>query len=312
MCHRLTILLKPNAMKKRFSITLLTTTLFWACQKQEKTESTHYQTLDYVQVGKLFETTKWPYIIDLKNENKHLVFVGCNHVYDDTTHPQFAVIEQYFKDFKPQIAFNEGGQITKTYQTRTEAMLKNGETGLLKYCSDKAKIKMMNGDLTDSLEFKLMLKKVPREELYLYYVIERIIGPYSMGAYREKSFDENVKTKIQKWFVAEGFPLNKNEQDFEFIKKIYRKYMAKPLKYKGKDGFTVDDFDLEAFDYVNPDCKFCAIGRISKEVRDSVLLSKIDHALDQYDRVIVTFGGGHALAVEPALKQIMAKKRKTI
>jgi hypothetical protein len=262
-----------------------------------------------VQVGKLYNITKWLHVIDLKNEKKHLVFVGCNHVYDDTTHPQFAIIEQYFKDFKPQIAFNEGGQITKTYQTRTEGMLKNGESGLLKYCSDKAKIKMMNGDLDDSLEFGLMLKKVPRKELYLYYVMERIIGPYSMGAYREKSFDENIKTKIQKWFVAEGFPLNKNEQDFEFVKKLYLKYMGKPLKYRGKDKFDADDLDIEAFDYINPDCKFCDIGRISKEVRDSVLLSKIDQALDHYDRVIVTFGGSHALAIEPALKQIVAKKR---
>jgi hypothetical protein len=44
-------------------------------------------------------------------------------------------------------------------------------------------------------------------------------------------------------------------------------------------------------------------------VRDSVLLSKIDRALDHYDRVMVTFGHGHALAVEPALQQIIDKKR---
>jgi hypothetical protein len=286
---------------------LLFLPLFWACQKQEK--PIRYTTLDYVSVGKLSESTQWPYIIDLKNKNKRLVFVGCDHVYDDSTHPQFAKIEQYFKTFKPQIALNEGGQITKTYKTRIEGMLKDGERGLLKYCSDKANIKMMNGDLADSLEFGLMLKKVPKDELYLYYFMERIVGPYAMGAYREKSFDENIKTKIQKWFVAEGFPLNKNEQDYEYVKKIYLKYMGKPLKYKGQEPFTAEDFDLEAFDYINPDCHFCAIGRISKEVRDSVLLSKIDQALDQYDRVIVAFGGGHALAVEPALKQIIAKKR---
>ena len=250
-------------MKK---LLLLFIPLFWACQKQEKTQAIHYQTLDYVQVGKLYATTKWPYIIDLKNGNKRLVFVGCEHVYDDTTHPQFTKIEQYFKDFKPQIAFNEGGQIAKTYASRTDGMLKNGETGLLKYCSDKAKIKMMNGDLADSLEFGLMLKKIPREQLYLYYVIERIIGPYAMGAYREKSFDENVKIKIKKWFVDEGFPLNKNEQDYEYIKKLYLKYMGKPLKYMGKDPLTLEAFDLEAFDYINPGCKFCAIGRVSKEV----------------------------------------------
>ena len=66
---------------------------------------------------------------------------------------------------------------------------------------------------------------------------------------------------------------------------------------------------MEAFDYVNPNCKFCAIGRTSKMVRDSVLLSKSDNALDKHDRVMVTFGHGYALAVEPALRQIIERKR---
>ena len=162
-------------------------------------------------------------------------------------------------------------------------------------------IKMMSGDILDSLEYKMMLKKIPREELYLYYAMERIIGPYMMGAYREKSFEENVKIKVPNWFVAEGFPLAKNERDLAYIKTLYKKYI-------GKD-FDIKTADIEAFDYVNDNCKFCAIGRISKEVRDSVLLSKIDAALDQHDRVIVTFGHGHALAVEPALKAIIERKR---
>jgi hypothetical protein len=45
-------------------------------------------------------------------------------------------------------------------------------------------------------------------------------------------------------------------------------------------------------------------------VRDSVLLTKIDQSLDRYDRVMVTFGHGHALAVEPALHQIINRRRK--
>jgi hypothetical protein len=44
-------------------------------------------------------------------------------------------------------------------------------------------------------------------------------------------------------------------------------------------------------------------------VRDSVLLTKIDKALDTHDRVMITYGHGHALAVEPALRQIINRKR---
>jgi hypothetical protein len=43
--------------------------------------------------------------------------------------------------------------------------------------------------------------------------------------------------------------------------------------------------------------------------RDSVLLAKIDQALNKYDRVMVTFGHGHALAIEPALRQLVRRRR---
>jgi hypothetical protein len=68
--------------------------------------------------------------------------------------------------------------------------------------------------------------------------------------------------------------------------------------------------NIEKFDYINGGgCEFCAIGRSSKMLRDSVLIDKIDKSLYKYDRVIVTFGHGPALAIEPALRQIVSKKR---
>ena len=44
-------------------------------------------------------------------------------------------------------------------------------------------------------------------------------------------------------------------------------------------------------------------------VRDNMLLDKIDRAQNGDDRVMVPFGHGHALAVEPPLKQIVDKIR---
>jgi hypothetical protein len=47
----------------------------------------------------------------------------------------------------------------------------------------------------------------------------------------------------------------------------------------------------------------------TKEVRDQALLMKIDSALNRYDKVLVVFGGSHRIAVQPALEQIINKKR---
>jgi hypothetical protein len=61
--------------------------------------------------------------------------------------------------------------------------------------------------------------------------------------------------------------------------------------------------------YLHDEGVFGAVGRASKEIRDQALLNKIDQALDRYDRVFVVFGGSHRVAVEPALKKIMEKRR---
>ncbi len=54
---------------------------------------------------------------------------------------------------------------------------------------------------------------------------------------------------------------------------------------------------------------FGKIGRASKQIRDQVLLAKIDKALDTYDHVFITFGGSHLVAVKPVLKYIFEKHK---
>ncbi len=283
---------------------LLVTTfllLLFSCKEKSKPESiTHYETVDYVKVGQLFDSIKPPYIIDVQNGKKRIVFIGCEHQ-ADTNHPQFKAIEHYFEVMRPQIAFNEGGEDTEHYATPIAGILKNGETGMLKYCSDKASIKMMDGDMSDSLQFAYTSSYHTQEEWYLYYMIERLIVPFYFDKNKTEPLDTVFSKTTKGYFTRNGFKMSAEQLTLDHFKKVYKKYMGQP--------FDINNFDMEAFDYVNDNCKFCAIGRTSKIVRDSVLLTKIDNALDKYDRIIVTFGHGHALAVEPALRQIINRKR---
>lgn len=271
-------------------------------QSPKDKETYNFVMRSYVEIGKVFDSIKAPYILDFKNGQKRVVFVGCEHQ-ADTNHKQFLEIERLFDDLNPQITFNEGGQVADSvhFPNRNEAIKKDGELAILKYLSDKKGIKMMNGDLTDSLEFKYTLQRHSKQEMWLYYVIERGAIPYRFGENKGKPFETVFIDLVEHYFVKNGFPLTKEEKSFNYFKSLYKKYM-------GAD-FEIDNFDVEAFDYVNDNCFFCAIGRTSKMVRDSALLTKIDNALDKYDRVMVTFGHGHALAIEPALKLLVEKKR---
>lgn len=275
--------------------------LLFSCKEKSKPERiTHYETRDYVKVGQMFDSIKTPYIIDVQNGNKRIVFIGCEHQVE-ANHPQFVAIEHYFDALKPQIAFIEGGLDTTHYATRNAGILKNGETGLSKYLSDKTGIKTMNGDMSDSLQFAYTSRYHTQEEWNLYYMIERIIIPFYYDKDKTEPLDTVFSKTTEGYFTRNGFKMSAEQLTLDHFKTVYKKYIGK--------SFDINNFDMEAFDYVNDNCKFCAIGRTSKIVRDSVLLSKIDNALNQYDRVIVTFGHGHALAVEPALRQIINRKR---
>jgi hypothetical protein len=230
--------------------------------------------------------------------------VGCTHV-RDSTHRQFTALQRLFAELKPQIGFNEGGQLkpSQHYPSVNTAAFQAGETGVMKYLSDQAGIALVNGDTPDSLEFSLALGYYPKQELYLYYVMERIVIPYlSLGHQQppfEPYFDEVVGS-----FVRDGFPLATSEQSLRYFKALYHQYMNRPFELALTQA-------VEKFDYINGgDCHFCAIGRRSKMIRDSILLTKLDRALDRYDRVMVTFGCGHALAIEPALRELVNKKRR--
>ena len=246
------------------------------------------------------DTVEAPYVVDVKKGNKRVVLVGCVHV-RDSTHRQFAVLERYFTELQPQVSFNEGGQVSEAthYGSLNQAAAQWGETASLKYLSDRAGIKLLNGDTEDSTEFAITLKKYPKDKLFLYYVMERIVIPYIYGAHGEGNFKEKYEKFVQDWFVNNGYPLDSAEQDYEYFASLYRKYTGVDFKPELSEV-------IEQFDYINGgDCEFCVIGRTSKMVRDSVLLDKIDQALEEHDRIIVTFGHGHALAIEPALRQLV-------
>jgi hypothetical protein len=261
-----------------------------------------YPMVDYVQVGLMLQDIGGPTVLDLKNnQGKQVVLIGCPHS-RDTTAKEFDLLDIYFKHLKPQIAFNEGGTVREDvrYTSRNEAIHDRGETGLLKYHCDIAGIKMMNGDFTEEEEFSTMLKLYPKDELLLYYTFERFIIPYKYGMDSDKPLEEAYATFINGYLTKHGFPLTESEKIFDYIRQLYQQHTGQ--------AFNLGKVDIEQFDFLNDNCKFCAIGRTSKVVRDEALLRKISDALDQYDRVFVTFGGAHALAIEPALKKLLREK----
>lgn len=304
-------------MKIIFKFFVLLTVIASCKQKGQElsTADTAYTTRDYLIVRKYLDTLNAkmqaqldstgaytiPYT-DLANGKKRLVFFGAAHG-RGVGDVQFTLIEKAFMDAKPEIAFNEGGQIPENqiYPSLDSAIKHDGETGCLKYLCDQANIKMLNGDMEDKEEFEALQKTIPKDQIHLYMAIERFLNPYKHGRYNDMTLEEAYQKKFISYLDRSDFTRSAEEKTFPYVKNLYKHYLKKELNM---------DSLIEVHEYYLLDEGiFGNVGRATKEVRDAALLKKIDEALDKYDRVFVVFGGSHRIAVEPALKQIINKAR---
>lgn len=287
--------------------TLLIFFLSISCKKEAKIEN--YPTINYLIVKLKLDTLNAeinkagfykPLVTKLNKGKKSLVFYGASHV-RDTLHEQFAGISKTFINQKPEIAFNEGGQIPDSakYLSAGRAILEEGETGLVKHLCNHAQIKLLNGDMNTKEEFAGLLAVFPKDQVLLYLACERFFNPYRQGFLGKISIEEAYKKVFLSYLEKNDFKLKQEEKKLSYLRKIYQLYFNKPLNLETL--VEVHDF------YLTNKGRFGDIGRHSKEIRDQVLLSKIDKAFEKYDRVFVVFGASHWVAVQPALKHIIEK-----
>lgn len=244
-----------------------------------------------------------PYVLTFRNGNKQIVFCGVEHLSDpnDTNNAMYKAIEARFFDFKPDVAINEGGDVShKVYTSKTDAIVKDAEIGLIKVLCDSAHIETVDGDPSFETEYKDLREKYTTGEILSYITTERLMWGLKSGPVPDSAMIEDKFSKfIQGYFIRYGkAPLSASEQQLNFYKVNYEKLLGRP-------------FSLEHLEPTNPfdsTEKFQAIGRYSKEVRDQFLLKKIDSLLDSHDRVFVVFGGWHLLTCEPGLNAIIKRK----
>ncbi|MBI4647165.1 MAG: hypothetical protein HY738_11395 [Bacteroidia bacterium] len=219
----------------------------------------------------------------------------------------FADIEKIFINLKPEVAINEGGQITKTYTDKNTAIIKNGESGLLKFLCDNQSIKMLNGDMPDSLEFSELIKTYSKDEALFFFASERFILPFTYTNNKVNleclSIGNGILDSLYKsdfiegYLILEGIKLTIEERQFSYFKSLYKKYF--------KNEFSIYKISSDDFSPIRKRHYLCEVARKSKELRDKYLLKKIEEQLKLHDKVLVIFGGWHVLAIENALKQIM-------
>lgn len=288
---------------------------FMSCTQPQQETSSVFTVRDYRTVRLFLDTLNEkiraefdstgsfsvPYI-ELTNGRKHLIFFGATHV-RDVQHTQFKQLEELFMAVQPEIALHEGGPIPadRKYGSRNKAILANGETGLLKLLCDSINIQLLSGDMNEQEEMAALKKTVPTDQIYLYMAVERFLNGYKDGHYPGMTLEEGWKKELIPYVQDAGLGLTKEQESFDTLKAIYRRYLHQE--------FSMDSLVKVYEFYLTDDGLLGDLGRKTKIVRDEALLSKIDEALDKFDRVFVVFGMSHLYAVEPALEEMMQRKR---
>lgn len=289
-------------MKQIISGVLLSLILVSCGNKKDKLTNPVYPTKSYlsIKLDAAGHLPANPYILKFDNAKKHIVFCGVNHLANQSNiqDPMYLGIEKAFFDFKPDVCVNEGGDVSnKTYASKKEALVKDGEIGLLKILADSLKIKTVNGDMTDSLEFKQLLAKYPPDEFLAYIVTERFMwGLKGQGITDTNTIKRNYTGFIKNYIMKKGaVKLLPGQQTLSFYKAGYQKLLGRPFDIR----------QLEPTNPFDPKGKFQEIGRASKEIRDQNLLRTIDSLLKTHQKVFIVFGGWHLLTCEPGLRQII-------
>lgn len=271
-----------------------------------KENQKRYPTISYLDI-KLDESGRLPqnpYILEFRNGKKQVVFCGVNHLTDnaDVENPMFAKIEQKFFVFAPDVAVNEGGDVSKkVYDSKPQAIAKDGEIGLLKILADSLKIKTVDGDMSAPLEFRELLKHYSKGEFLAYIVTERLMWSLKGDHVNDTNEIQRRYAQFLSGYIIKngGVALAPNEQTFDFYTSNYEKLLGRKF----------DIGQLEPTNPFEPEGTFQAIGRKSKEIRDQYLLRTIDNLMDKHDKVFVVFGGWHLLTCEPGLRMLVARKR---
>ena len=266
------------------------------------------ETVDYRKINDTLQEIlqknngKFPAIIYNRSYgNKHLVFIGEQHG-NNVNDNRFDTIQKYFKILNPNVALNEGGQISDSihFLTRANAIEKDGAIGLLKYLCDLNKIKLLNADCPDSIEVESLLKYYPKDLLLFSFVTQRFILQYlAENNNSTKNLNEEYKKFVTSYLVKRcNLKLTDKEQGWKYYEELFKKYNSN------------QSIDLKIFDgrltekYYDENGILSDFGRKSLSIRDSFLITNIYNNLQKHDKVFIVFGAAHLFSIKPTLDRI--------
>ena len=223
---------------------------------------------------------QWPYIVTMDcRGGGALHYFGASHTYDPAD-PQVGQIEEAWKRFRPDIAFNEGG--SPPYEkTIEEAVRKSGEAGLVRFLAMRDDIPVMSIDPSRAEEVAVLSSKFTREEIKLFFLLR------SAMQFIARNGSAGVDAEMERILeIYDGSPgLRGSPRSVDEIRRLYPAYPVVPPDH---------------FDPAKRGTLFNEIA--SSDFRDRHMVDLLTKHLRDGRRVFAVAGGSHVFMQEPALR----------
>jgi hypothetical protein len=178
---------------------------------------------------------------------------------------------------------------------RDQAIERAADLGFAVYLAGRYHVPVRSGDAPVREEFKALLARHAAEDVFVFLTAQRLIG--SERNPDLKTAAAEYPGFFEDYLIGNGLPLHKGWEEWKGFLREYRRVVGRALS---KTSWNPD--------LVSPilnSGRLSQIARTSDAFRDRYLLTSIQKALGDHDRIVVIFGGWHVLALEPELDEVL-------
>jgi hypothetical protein len=240
---------------------------------------------------------EWPYVLRIAGNRGELLYYGVRHTYSPDD-PQVEEIEKLWTAFRPDIAFNEGGN-PPIESSRDEAVRKGGEGALVRFLAARDNVPVTTLDPSRSEEVAHLKQRFPAEDIKLFFVLRGVAPFTNRGA--EGSLEKEIERVLGIYNASPG--LMGPPRSLDEVAAAYRQRLPGHGEYK--------DTPMSWFDPVRTETFLNDISREGSEYRDRFMVEKLTSHLQEGHRVFAVVGGTHVVMQEPALRKLDERHVKT-
>lgn len=181
-----------------------------------------------------------PYILNIYTNQGGLLYFGVQHS-DDPIDEQFTEIEIFWNQFNPDIAFNEGGDLTfDEHTSRSEAIRKYGDPGIVRYLAFHHHVPVTSMEPTPAAEIaELLRKKHSPEQVKIFYILRDMAG-YDGKQFPDKTREQYLQGEIARYNDDPAYAALKNVRpnSVQELEPTFTKYFPGLGSYDNKDALV--------------------------------------------------------------------------